>query len=339
MGRRICLGVMLFSAGVLAQTALPGPANPKAKKTYADAQAYASQGEIYSAYNDFRNADKQDGGHCLACQQQILRYALALKDWKAAQATAREVIAEASGDVAQAAAHQQLANILMAQAVEKKNAALYQQAHAEFTQALSDDPADLDAMLQDGQVLARMNQDDAAKAEFRHLAGIAPAGNVDAGRAQRYLDDFDLTRARMAPAFAVTTLSGQKVALDQLAGKVVLLDFWASWCAPCRAALPKMQKIARDFQGQPLVILSISLDSDAQAWKSYVARNHMTWMNYWDQGAFTGPIATLYGVEAIPQTFSIDANGVMQDQEIADSSIEGKLKKLVAEARQGATAR
>ncbi|MGH9740286.1 MAG: TlpA family protein disulfide reductase, partial [Candidatus Acidiferrales bacterium] len=140
-----------------------------------------------------------------------------------------------------------------------------------------------------------------------------------------------LARERMAPAFSLTTMDGRRVSLDELHGKVVLIDFWASWCAPCRAALPNIKKIAQKFQGQPLVILSVSLDSNPQQWRDFVAKNEMTWPQYFD-GRFNGPIARLFGVNAIPHTFTIDADGVMREEHVGDASIEGRLKKLVAQA-------
>jgi thiol-disulfide isomerase/thioredoxin len=120
--------------------------------------------------------------------------------------------------------------------------------------------------------------------------------------------------------------------MDDLQGKVVLLDFWAVWCGPCRAALPHIQEVARKFQGQPLVILSVSLDADERKWREFVEENDMTWPQYRD-GGFSGPIAKMFGVEAIPHTFTIDADGVLQDEHIGDASIEGRLKKLLARAR------
>jgi len=113
----------------------------------------------------------------------------------------------------------------------------------------------------------------------------------------------------------------------------VLLDFWATWCGPCRAALPHMQSIAKKFAGQPLVVLSVSLDRDPTKWKQFVEKNEMTWLQYYD-GGFEGPISRLFDVHAIPHTFTIDADGVLQDENIGDASIEGKLKKLVARAKE-----
>ncbi|QNI33114.1 TlpA family protein disulfide reductase [Alloacidobacterium dinghuense] len=139
---------------------------------------------------------------------------------------------------------------------------------------------------------------------------------------------------RLAPPFSVTTIDGRRVSLDDLAGKVVLLDFWATWCGPCIEALPHMKRIAQEFADEPLVILSVSLDSDAndQKWRTFVARNQMTWLQARD-GGFNGPTARLFGVTAIPHTFTIDAEGVLQDEQIGDAAIESKLRKLCDRAR------
>jgi thiol-disulfide isomerase/thioredoxin len=189
------------------------------------------------------------------------------------------------------------------------------------------------ALYADGLALARLKQDDAARSQFEKVIPLLPGDSVDRTRALRYLDRPDLARARMAPAFAVTTTDGQRVSMDELGGKVVLLDFWATWCVPCQQALPHMKEIARKFRGQPLVILSVSLDANEEKWKSFVAKNEMSWLQYRD-GGFEGRMAQLFGVRAIPHTFTIDEDGVLQDEEIGDHAIEGKLKTLIACAQQ-----
>jgi peroxiredoxin len=106
---------------------------------------------------------------------------------------------------------------------------------------------------------------------------------------------------------------------------------------PCREALPHIRQVAKKFQGEPLVILSISLDASEEKWKEYITKNEMTWPQYRD-GGFTGPISRMFSVNAIPHTFTVDADGVLQDEHIGDASIEGKLKKLIARARELQTA-
>jgi peroxiredoxin len=137
----------------------------------------------------------------------------------------------------------------------------------------------------------------------------------------------------MAPAFAVTTTDGKRITMDDLQGKVVLLDFWATWCAPCREALPRIRNVARKFQGEPLVVLSVSVDIDQDKWKDFIVKNEMTWPQSCDNG-FTGPVAKMFGVNSIPHTFTIDADGVLQEEHVGDAAIEGKLKKLLVRARE-----
>jgi len=205
--------------------------------------------------------------------------------------------------------------------------------HDEVSKVLVAYPNTPDAVLLDGKALAQLKQDDAAKTRFTQFVKMKPAESPDRQRALRYIERPELARARMAPPFSVTTTDGQRVSMDDLQGKVVLLDFWATWCGPCREALPHIQNVAKKFRGQPLVILSVSLDSDEQKWKDFIGKNEMTWPQYRD-GGFTGPVAKIFGVNAIPHTFTIDADGVLQDEHIGDASIEGKLKKLLARARE-----
>jgi hypothetical protein len=81
------------------------------------------------------------------------------------------------------------------------------------------------------------------------------------------------------------------------------------------------------------VIISISVDTDQKKWKDFVGKNEMTWAQYFD-GGFAGPVARIFDVHSIPHTFTIEADGVLQDEQIGDGSIDGKLKKLIARARE-----
>ncbi len=310
-----------------------GPANEKAQKTYKEALQYLRQRMPGAALDSFKKADKQDAGRCLACQRMMLKYGVELQDWKPAETAAGEMVAEAQGEKETAIAHYELGFVLMSEGLAKHKDELFARAHDELAKALTASTNFPEAIFLDGRALARLKQDDAAKAQFERYVKMARADDPHRQRALRYISEPELARARMAPAFAVTTLDGQHVSLDDLTGKVVLLDFWATWCGPCREALPHMQKIANKFQGQPLVILSVSLDADEQKWKDFVAKNGMTWLNCRD-GGFTGPVSRLFDVRAIPHTFTIDPDGVLQDEHIGDASVEGKLKKLLARARE-----
>ena len=310
-----------------------GPTNEKAQKTYKEAQDYLHRRNPEAALDSFKKADKQDGGHCVACQQKMVKYGMEYGDWKTAEAAAEEMVAEAQGNKELALAHYQLGSVLLQEGINKHKQEAFSRAHEEMTKALEAYPVFSAAVFVDGRALAYLKQDDAAKARFQQYVEMRPADDPDRQRALRYIEQPELARARMAPAFAITTSDGQRLSLDELKGKVVLIDFWATWCGPCREALPRIKSIAQKFAGQPLVVLSISLDDDEAKWKDFTAKNGMTWPQYRDAG-YSGAVAKLFDVTAIPHTFTIDADGVLQDEHIGDADTEGKLKKLVARAQQ-----
>jgi peroxiredoxin len=332
--RAVVLVLACIVAPLLAQQNVDeGPTNEKAQKTYKEGLEYLHQRMKGAALDSFKKADKQDGGHCRGCQRKMIKYGVELREWKIAQTAAEEVVEQAQGEKNTAIAHYDLGMVLINEGLDKHKDELFARGHDEMTKALAAAPKFPNALLADGKALAHLNQDDAAKARFQEFVKMMPEGDPDRQRALRYISQPELARARMAPPFAITTTDGQRISMDDLAGRVVLLDFWATWCAPCREALPHMREIAKKFQGQPLVVLSVSLDNDEQKWKDFIVKYEMTWPQYRD-GGFAGPVAKEFRVAAIPHTFTIDADGVLQDEHIGDASIEGKLKKLVARARE-----
>jgi thiol-disulfide isomerase/thioredoxin len=309
----------------------PGmPTDPKALKSYQNAIDWLKTGRRAEAIDSFRKAAKQDG-HCTECLRQAYSLATSIGQYKEAEEIAREWLSIAATELDRAVAHYRIAIALQQQGINDKKEKCFDESCDEFKSALQLEPKLTTIHYAMGVSLAHMHQDDAARAEFTtFLASDTVTPNVHE-RAQRYIDRVDLARARMAPPFSVTTLDGQHISLDSLAGKVVLIDFWATWCGPCREALPHIRDIAHRFQEQPLIVISISLDKDEDKWKEFVAKNQMTWLQYRD-GSFNGAIAKSFGITAIPATFTIDADGVLEDQHVGDANIEGKLKKLVASA-------
>jgi peroxiredoxin len=326
----LCVAIPVFGQG---SNADQGPQDEKAKKTYKSAFDDLHSQDTLRALDQFKKADKQDGGHCFACQREMIKYGMQFGDWKTVELASEEMVAEAKDEKATALAHYQYALALVDEGQQRKKDEYYGRAHEEAVKALAAHANFPDAVFLDGRALGLQGQDDAARARFTEYMKMSSATAAGKQRAQRYVARPELVRARMAPSFEVTTLDGQHITLDDWQGKVVLLDFWATWCEPCREALPHIRNVAKKFEGQPLVVLSVSLDSDEQKWKEFVTKNQMTWPQYND-GGFKGNVAKMFGVSAIPHTFTIDSDGVLQEEHVGDASIEGKLKKLLAQARE-----
>ncbi|MGA3131435.1 MAG: redoxin domain-containing protein [Terracidiphilus sp.] len=316
-----------------------GPTDPKAIKTFQSALELQKKGEKGWALEGFRKAFKQDNGQCEACLSRAYNLAMSIDAYKDAEEIARQWLPLVQTDSEKALVHYGLAMSLLDQGIlDTKKEKFFTESRDEFQQALALKPSMARTQYSLGVSLAYLHQDDEARAAFQHFLDQDTSSPQIHDRAERFVERVDLARARMAPAFELTTLDGRHITMDGLAGKVVLIDFWATWCGPCREALPRIRDIARKYQEQPLVVLSISLDSDDAKWQEFVGKNEMTWLQYRD-GGFGGKISKMFDVTAIPATFSIDADGVLEDQHVGDASIEGKLRKMIAHAVEGQNAK
>lgn len=116
-----------------------------------------------------------------------------------------------------------------------------------------------------------------------------------------------------APDFTLSDLNGKSVSLHQFRGHVVILDFWASWCPPCRASMPSLDKFASEYQDKGLVMIGVSLDRSASDASSFLdANNYHRLIALWGSVSDSQQVARTYGVNAIPHTFVIDRNGIIR---------------------------
>jgi len=127
--------------------------------------------------------------------------------------------------------------------------------------------------------------------------------------------------------FTAKTPAGKLLSLKQVVGKITIIDFWASWCAPCRAENPNMVKIYAEFHSKGLNIIGVSLDDDDLKWKNAIRKDKLVWNQVSTLKGWDCPIAKQYGVEAIPAAFVIDANGNI----IAKGLHGDELRKKIAE--------
>jgi thiol-disulfide isomerase/thioredoxin len=316
-----------------ALTSANGPKNPKAAKTFHTALEWQKRGSIETAMNTFRKAFVQDDRQCASCLSHAYNLALSIGAYKDAEEIARDWLPLAISDSEKGSVHYGIGACLEQQGIldKDKKDKFFEEARGEFQTAFDLNPSLTVALYNLGVSLANLHQDDEAKATFQRFLERDESKPSLHPRAQRYIERIELARAKMAPPFSFTALDGQPVSIDSLAGKVVLIDFWATWCGPCREALPHMREIAHKFAGQPFVMISVSLDTDEKKWREFVAKNGMTWIQYHEAWS-SSDVARLFNVNAIPATFSIDADGVLEDQHVGDANIDGKLRKMVARA-------
>lgn len=139
---------------------------------------------------------------------------------------------------------------------------------------------------------------------------------------QKFVDDDSL------PDFTVKNVKGEDFQLSNLKGKYIMLDFWASWCRPCIASLPRVDSLHSKYSGKNFAIVSISIDKNRTAWLREQSKHHIRWINTISVDA---KITQYFHVDAVPHTVLIDPNGdilLTEEGLVKDSSIELKLQEI-----------
>lgn len=129
-----------------------------------------------------------------------------------------------------------------------------------------------------------------------------------------------------------TALDGREVDLKNYRGKVVLLDFWATWCGPCVAALPTLKKTYEELQKGGLEVIGISFDKDRAKLEAFVKEKEISWPQYFDGKYWDNAIGRKYGIASIPTMWLIDKKGLLRDAH-ADVNLSGKVKALMQEEK------
>lgn len=134
-----------------------------------------------------------------------------------------------------------------------------------------------------------------------------------------------------APNFSAPDPSGKEIALNDIKGKVTIIDFWASWCKPCRRENPNVVKLYEKYHDKGLEIISVSLDKDGQKnrWVKAIEDDNLTWHNISNLKFWSDPIAKMYNVRSIPATFILDESGTIVAKKLRGAALEKKVEELL----------
>lgn len=148
--------------------------------------------------------------------------------------------------------------------------------------------------------------------------------------------EIGLEVGKLAPDLAFSTPDGKIIPLSSLRGKMVLVDFWASWCLPCRMENPNVVKVYEQYkdetfsEGKGFTVYSVSLDTKQARWTAAIQEDGMIWENHVsDLKGWYSDAAKIYQISSIPSNFLINGDGVIIDRDLRAETLEIKIKSLM----------
>lgn len=150
---------------------------------------------------------------------------------------------------------------------------------------------------------------------------------VDLDGIIRQLENIQI--GKVAPEFSLPDTAGVSVSLSDFRGKYVLLDFWASWCPPCRRENPNLVKAFQEYKDKNFTILGISLDHDKAKWQKAIADDELTWTHVSDLKYWDSEIPALYGVRGIPANVLLDPDGVIIARNVTGEALHQTLQDAI----------
>lgn len=268
------------------------------------------------ALKSFKRANEMRGKKSAECYNLMAEAYFGLEAYKNVIESADKVLELAGSDqtlILRAYNNKGLA--LQAQA-ERKDQKKLQAAEAAFRQALAMEGASPTIRYNLAVALMQLNRDAEGVAEMKQYMQLQPKGaHFDSAR--QLAENPRRARENYAPDFSFTSLQGEYISLEELRGKVVVLDFWGTWCPPCVESVPELRNMYKRYSKEAsFVLLGISSDGDEDVWREFTEKNKMVWPQYLDHDR---RIQRAFGVRSFPTYIVIDHEGIVQYQSVGTS--------------------
>ena len=168
------------------------------------------------------------------------------------------------------------------------------------------------------------------KSDFQGTHLVAALEQQEAMEASAKTIQDSLAVGAKFPDFSEKDVDGKTLSIADHKGKVVLIDFWATWCPPCRAEIPNVVATYKKYHDQGFDIIGVSLDQDREKLLGYTKQNDMTWPQFFDGQGWQNKLAVKYGIESIPATYLLDGNGFIIATDLRGDDLEQAVTRALA---------
>ncbi len=308
--RHFALGLILawfLGLLVLGQSTQTSP-DPAFEEQVSQGQIALKAGKYKDALAAFKKANQLKGNSCGACFLEMAVVYLHMGEADRVLENCDKAISFATDDPTKAKAHNLKGVVLNAQG--KRDSKKLEEAEAEFRAAGQLVSSMSVYHLNLARCLQQEGKDNEAAPELQKCLALNPDSATE-HEAKLLLADPRRSRHEFAPEFQITTLQGQELSLRQLSGRIVVMDFWATWCPPCRASVSELKDLTKKYPTEELVLISISADADENAWKDFVAKKKMDWAQFRDS---QHKVLDSFQIHAFPTYLVIDGDGIIRER-------------------------
>jgi TonB family protein len=296
------------STVTVAPPVIPAGLRPNVDPAFEKGRQALEQRKYEDALKAFREASDASGQKCGECFYAMAKAYEGLGAAKNVAPSCDRAIDLAGSDTVLTVLARQTKGVALQTLAETKDQNKLREAETEFRAALSLDRHAAFLHYNLGVVLMQERRDDEGIEELKQELLVRPK-SVYSDQIARLIANPRRAREAYAPDFSITTLSREFLELNDLRGKVVVLDFWGTWCPPCVQAVPWLRDMQKKHAAEPFVLVGVSSDSDEPALRDFLSKNQMEWPEYWDRDR---KFQQTWSVRAWPTYIVIDDEGIVR---------------------------
>jgi thiol-disulfide isomerase/thioredoxin len=308
---RVCGALVLLAVtgGATGQMARAGQAKNAVAQAIADGELYESKKKNELALDAYHKADKlshHTSGEALLKIALIEKMAGLLSD---AANDSKKAISAAGGDARLGNDARLMRATLLASMANKPTDSKLKEAEGELRNAISLEPSLAVAHFNLGMVLLKQERDADGLAEMKTFLTLPGATPSMTSEARKIIANPVRARTPFTPGFSFQTRENETISNTSLRGKVVLLDFWGTWCPPCRESVPMLKNLQKKYAARPFQLVSISSDDEEDVWRTFVQAQHMNWSEYLDSSS---ELQEAFKIDSFPTYIVVDKDGVIR---------------------------